>query len=129
MSKFLYSRNKSNILTSPLISFTYFFKERALGCLSSRISYISKLQGTCTEVLIFKIFVCSILQLQQTVWTLDLKCSQRPKFKYLWSPLFWMSHACWILCVTFTFMSCNSIFAFMYLVYIWFPYFVIIILS
>ena len=41
MSKFLYSRNKSNISTSPLISFTYFFKERALGCLSSRFSYLN----------------------------------------------------------------------------------------
>ena len=64
MSKFLYSRNKSNISTSPLISFTYFFKEhtldnffhiflhgthitvcffkeRALGCLSSRFLYLN----------------------------------------------------------------------------------------
>ena len=29
--------------------------------------------------------------------------------------------------ITFDFMSCHSIFAFLYLVYIWFPYFVIII--
>ena len=85
--------------------------------------FISKLQGMCTEVLIFKIFVCFVLQLQQTVWTLDLKCSQRPKCEYLWSP-----HACWVLCVMFAFMSCHLVFTFMYLVYIWFPYFVIIIL-
>ena len=61
------------------------------------------LKGTCAGVLIFKIFVCSVLQLQRTIWTLDLKCSQQPKCKYLWPPLFWMPHACWVLYVGFFF--------------------------
>ena len=90
---------------------------------------VSKLQGTCTGVLIFKIFVCSVLQLQRIVWTLDLKCSQRQKCKCLSWPLFRMPHVCWVLCITFAFISCHLVFTFLYLVYIWFPYFVIVILS
>ena len=35
---------------------------------------------------------------------------------------------CWVFCITFTFMSCHLVFAFLYLVYIWFSCFVIIIL-
>ena len=82
----------------------------------------------CTGVLIFKIFICSVLQLQRIVWTLDLKCSQWQKCKYLSWPLFRMPHASWVLCITFSFISCHSLFVFLYFVYIWFPYFVIIIL-
>ena len=95
--------------------------------ISSRL--VSKLQGTCTRVSIFKIFMCFILHLQRTVWILDLKCSQRQKCKCLSWPLFRMPHVCWVLCITFAFISCHLVFTFLYLVYIWFPYFVIVILS
>ena len=65
-------------------------------------------------VLIFKIFVCSVLNLQRTVWTLDLKCSQQQKCKYLLWPLFRMPHASWVLCITFAFINCHSLLFFFF---------------
>ena len=63
----------------------------------------------CTGVWIFKIFVCSVLQLLQTVWTWDLKCGQWQKYKYLW----WTLFRCLMPIgfsvfqqITFAFMSC-----------------------
>ena len=58
---------------------------------------------------------------------LDLKCSQRQKCKYLWSPLF----SCHM-CIRFSVLRLLlwvviQYFIFLYLVYIWFLYFVIII--
>ena len=82
--------------------------------ISSRL--VSKLQGTCTRVSIFKIFMCFILHLQRTVWILDLKCSQRQKCKYLLWPLFRTPHAYWVLSIMFAFMSFHLVFAFLYLV-------------
>ena len=76
--------------------------------------FVSKLQGTCIRVLIFKIFMCSVLQLEWTIWTLDLKCSQWQKCKYLSWPLFRTSYAYRVLYITFAFMSCHLVFAFIF---------------
>ena len=59
--------------------------------------------------------------------SLDLKCSQQKKCKYLWSPLF----SC-LMSIRFSVLRLFlwvviQYFLFLYLVYIWFLYFVIII--
>ena len=94
----------------PSSRFLYLnFKECALGCWSSR-------------------FLCSLFSNSKGLfglWTLSVVNGKNVS---VFDHLYLDASVYWVLCVTFTFMSCHSIFAFLYLVYIWFLYFVIIIL-